>query len=330
MKCFDPTLCYTTDSGKKLYRSFSMASEVFKRVHQQVFNCGKCLVCRRKKAYELASRCVLHSSLYKQNCFITLTYDEDQEGYHNNFEYKDIQDFKKRLRSHVLRKHGKRIQIFNVHEYGRNRKKHWHLICFNHDFADKVIHSTKDGITLYKSEVLRSLWPFGFNTIGDVELGSAMYQAKYMEKDYEYRNTGTIYKAHSRHSGIGKEYFLKHYDQILRLGYVPVNGRKLPVPRYFERLAHKHFSHFFEPINFEDTKDRKALYRPFRPGEANFFIADLFAKYKLVKDDKIKELEKEWEAVMLQHFQTGEDPEFVTSGSNALYDLLNKVSHDPF
>lgn len=40
-------------------------------------------------------RCVLHASLYKENCFITLTYDESKDGYHNNKEYADIQKFKK-------------------------------------------------------------------------------------------------------------------------------------------------------------------------------------------------------------------------------------------
>lgn len=105
MKCADPVLCYTDSKGNKKYRHFSLASHIHKLSHQQVFNCGKCLFCRKKKSYELASRCVLHASLYTDNCFLTLTYDEKQKGYHNVLDYTDIQKFKKRLESTaILRK----------------------------------------------------------------------------------------------------------------------------------------------------------------------------------------------------------------------------------
>lgn len=99
MKCADPVLCFTGKSGR-IYRHFSLASPIIKTAHQQVFNCGKCIFCRKKKAQELAIRCVLHASLYDQNCFLTLTYNESNQGYHNRFNYSDIQKFKKKLRRH--------------------------------------------------------------------------------------------------------------------------------------------------------------------------------------------------------------------------------------
>lgn len=330
MKCADPVLCYILDNGKKLYRHFSLADESVKKNHQLVFNCGKCLFCRKKKSYELAQRCVLHASLYQQNSFLTLTYDEKKEGYHNNVQYSDIQKFKKRLRQYVWRKFQKRIEVFNVHEYGRMGKKHWHLVLFNHDFRDKTLHTTKNNIPLYTSKHLQKLWPYGYNTLGDVSVASAMYQAQYMEKDIRNGNTTTKRKSKSNHKGIGLPYFMIHYKQILTLGYVPIDGKKMPVPRSFERRAHKHYCHFYKPAAFEDTFLRKRLYTPFKKNEQNKELADLYIDYKKQKELKIKDLEREWDEVISQHLETGEDPDFVKAGQNALYDLYNKIREEKF
>lgn len=329
MKCLDPVLRWT-NQNKTFYRHFSHASPVMLHMHQLVFDCGKCIFCRKKKSYELASRCVLHASLYKKNCFLTLTYDESLSTYHNNFNYKDIQDFKKRLRSYVSRKFGHRIELFNVHEYGKNGKKHWHLILFNHDFSDKTIFSRKNDRPLYTSEQLSKLWPHGFCTIGDVSEASAMYQAQYTQKDFKNGNTSNGKKSHSKHSGIGRPYFLKHYKQILTLGFVPFAGRKMPLPRYFEKLAHKHYCHFYDKSYFFDNSERKASYRPFKLGEENLEIADLFVQYKKMKQEKIDELSADWDDVISQFIDTRQEPDFVKSAQNALYDLQNRNTKEKF
>lgn len=299
-------------------------------MHQLVFDCGKCIHCRKKRAYELASRCVLHASIYPRNCFLTLTYDEKKPEYHNNFHYKDIQDFKKRLRQHCNYHHGKKIDIFNVHEYGKNGKKHWHLILFNHDFDDKTLYTTRNSIPYYTSKTLEKLWPHGFNNVGNVTEASAMYQAQYMEKDFQHDYVTSSKKSHSKHSGLGRPYFQKHYKQLLMLGYIPFSGKKMPLPRYFEKLAHKHYSHFYETSNFFDNQYRKALYRPFKQGEENKEIADLFINYRTRKQEIILDLEKEWNSVMLQHLTTKETPDFIKAASNTLYNLRNKTKRKEF
>lgn len=335
MKCADPVLCYVLSSFQKVYRHFSLASDSLKYLHRikkdPVFNCGKCLYCRKKRALELASKCVLHSSLYQQNCFLTLTYDEKKEGYHNEFEYQDIQKFKKRLRSYVSRRYNsRRIEIFNVHEYGKNGKKHWHLIVFNFDFADKTVLSKTAEVTLFSSVTLERLWGFGFVSIGDVTTASAMYQSQYCEKDFKNGNVSSSKKSHSQHSGIGKPYFLKHYKQILTLGYVPVAGRKMPVPRSFQKIAHKHWCHFYEKSAFFDTPERKALYRPFKAGLENKELADLWPVYKSMKAEVIKKYEDEWDEVISRYLTTGRDPDFMLSNENALHDLHRKQQTERF
>lgn len=310
---------YSDEKGMRRFRHFNLtkSAAVFKNAIP--LDCGKCLFCRKKKAYELACRCVLHASLHKRNCFITLTYDEKLPTYHNTFEYSDIQKFKKRLRKKYSHK---KIDIFNVHEYGENGKKHWHLIIFNHDFSDKCLHTTKKGIPLYTSKTLAKLWPFGFNTIGDVTEASAMYQASYMKKDFKHDYVTTSKKSHSQHRGIGKPYFLKHYSQILSLGFIPLDGKKMPIPRYFEKLAHRHYCHFYDTSAFTANQFRNALYRPFPPSDKpDRVLADLYRSYRRQKDERILTLQTEWNDVISQFLTTNETPDFIKSAANAMYDL---------
>lgn len=295
-----------------------------------VTNCGQCIYCRKKRAYELACRCVLHSSLYPKNCFLTLTYNEKLPGYHNNFQYSDIQLFKKKLRRHCEYHYDKKIEVFNVHEYGKQGKKHWHLIVFNHDFEDKTLYTVKNQIPLFTSKKLEALWPNGFNTIGDVSEASAMYQAQYVEKDFKNGNRHNSKKSHSKHSGIGKPYFLLHFKQILTLGYIPIGGKKLPVPRSFVRIAHKHYCHYYENSAFFDSPVRKALYRPFKPGLENRAIADLYISYKALKDEYVKELEHQWSETITHYLTTKEQPDFIKSGINTIYDLNKKQLGEQF
>lgn len=344
MKCGDPVLCYTAVNGARQFRHFSLANDIYREMAQQVFSCGQCIYCRKRRAYELASRCVLHASLYKENCFVTLTYDEKKEGYHNNFEYRDIQLFKKDLRTYVKRHFDKRIEVFNVHEYGKNGKKHWHLIVFNFDFSlsgqkdyrsttfrgDKTLHSYSGGLPLYTSKKLSELWPRGYHTIGDVSEASAMYQAQYCEKDFKNRTETSIKKAHSRHSGLGKPYFLLHYKQILELGYIPMAGKKLPVPRYFQKIAHKHYCHFYDRSAFVSTSSRKALYRPFTKESPSLEMADLFLPFHQRREDYTLDLIEEWDQVISHYLTTKEDPDFMKSASNNLYDLRNKQKSEVF
>lgn len=326
MKCADPVLCYLDSKGNRKFRNFSFAIKQIGGIPNShiVLDCGKCITCRKKRAYELAARCVLHASLQKDNCFLTLTYDEKRKDYHNEFEYSDIQKFKKRLRKHC---EPTKIQIFNVHEYGKNGKKHWHLIIFNYIPEDR---QKPIGSKYFTSKTLETLWPYGFHSIGDVNEASAMYQSQYMEKDFKNYNSHSTKKSHSKHSGLGRPYFEKHYKQILTLGYIPFNGKKLAIPRYFQKLARKHYAHYYDTSLFAATCLRKPLYRPFLPGQANKEIADLYSQYRNTRDNSISELKENWDQVISQFLTTNETPDFIKANQNHLHDLRNKIGKEQF
>lgn len=330
MKCMDPILVYES-GGKTRYRHFSLANPIAKVMTRTVFDCGKCIICRKKKSRELAMRCVLHASLYKKNCFLTLTYDESKEGYHNNLAYDDIQKFKKRLRRYVTyRDASQKLKIFNVHEYGRKQKKHWHLVVFNYDFKDKELHTIKNGNRLYKSQTLDTLWPHGFSTIGDVTEASALYQAQYMQKDFKNGNSNNERKALSKHNGIGREYFLQHYPQLLRLGFVPFGNEKRPIPRYFLKLAHKHWAHFYDPSFFFSTTTTKKRYSPFTKEKPDKYLADLYAEFSKRRELDILDLSKKWDDEIQEYLFNNDKTPFRKSGENFIYDLNNKQTSGEF
>lgn len=96
------------------------------------------------------------------------------------------------------------------------------------------------------------------------------------------------------------------------------------------RLAHKHYCHFYEKSAFFDTRTRKRLYTPFKEGEANIEIADLYIQYKNMKLEFLQSLEIEWQSVLNEYFIDYEDPDFVKSGKNSLYDLWKRSGHEIF
>jgi len=262
--------------------------------------------------------------------FLTLTYDEKKQGYINEKKINHIQKFVKRLRQHAWRTERKRIEVFYVHEYGKKGKKHWHALVFNLDFSDKTVHTTSEGLPLYTSQELTRLWGHGFSTIGDVSFGSAMYQSQYMEKDFSNGHVGTSKKSQSRHSGLAKEYFYRHYRQLLGLGYIPFNGNKVPLPRYFQKIADRHYCHFYEKSAFFDTPQRKAKYRPFKKEEPNKQIAEMWVLYKLNKEEKIQELEKQWDNLISHYLTTKEAPDFIKSEQNKIHDRQTKNMNERF
>jgi len=202
-------------------------------------------------------------------------------------------------------------------------------LVFGHTFEDKKIHTYKNGNPLYHSEELAKLWEYGFNTIGDVTEASAMYQAQYMEKDVKNGNTGDR-KCKSNHSGLGKQYFLRNYRQLLQLGYVPFNGFKYPIPRYFYKLAHRHWCHFNDPSYFHNLPDRKKVYSKLSDQEANKEISDLFDQYKKRKEIAIKRMERKWKDEIDKHLETGQEPEFVYSLENTHHNIKQKDKQEKF
>lgn len=211
--------------------------------------CGQCRGCRLERSRQWAVRCVHEASLYEDNCFITLTYNDDNLPADWSLDKKHFQDFMKRLRKRI---EPRKVRYFHCGEYGEeNGRPHYHACLFNWDPPDKVLWSVRDGVKLYRSAMLEELWPFGHSTVGEVTFESAAYVARYVMKkvtgdkaDEHYKfvdaDTGELYTVipeyttMSRRPGIGAGWFDKYKDDCYPSDSVIIRGREVQPPKYYD------------------------------------------------------------------------------------------------
>ena len=125
---------YTNNDKPKFdfvgHHQYNQVLEQYKDMPFVQVPCGLCLECRIQHARQWADRCVLEAKNYKDNYFVTLTYDDDFLPNHNSLEPRDLQLFLKRLRKTFP--HTK-IRFLASGEYGDSSfRPHYHLILLNH------------------------------------------------------------------------------------------------------------------------------------------------------------------------------------------------------
>lgn len=95
--------------------------------------CGKCLLCRNKKAKAWATRCICETMSHdEQPYFVTLTYNDTNLPL-SGLDKQEVQRFFKRLRIRFERKgFSCYIRYIAVGEYGSNyHRPHYHIIFWN-------------------------------------------------------------------------------------------------------------------------------------------------------------------------------------------------------
>lgn len=243
MACFSPLTAYrgkTITPGKINIvwdRKQSVSLEPLR------LPCGQCVGCRLERSRQWAIRCVHEASLYDDNCFLTLTFDEEHFPPSGSLDKADFQNFMKRFR----KKCGKRIRYYHCGEYGEQfGRPHYHAIIFNYDFSDKELHSEKNGHKVYTSKTLSELWPFGFSLIGSVTFDSAAYVARYIMKkingdmaEAHYDGKEPEYTTMSRRPGIGKGWYEKWKDDVFPSDEVIIKGVACKPPRFYEIILDK-------------------------------------------------------------------------------------------
>ena len=164
MPCLKPIKAYTSFE----YRTPSVKCQIFFD-HQKAGNsvvidlpCGQCIGCRIDKSKSWALRCVHEASLYDHNCFITLTFNDENLPDDKSLKKEDFVLFMKRLRKKydglTPVQCGDKviypIRFFHCGEYGDQfSRPHHHACIFNFDFHDKELWTVRDGVCLYRSEI---------------------------------------------------------------------------------------------------------------------------------------------------------------------------------
>lgn len=238
--------------------------------------CGKCIGCRINRASEWAVRMTHESQMHPTNCTLTLTYAPEHLPENGTL----VPDHHARFIHELRRKTGRKVRYFHCGEYGEgNLRPHYHTVLFGYDPADKLHWSrSKSGYPLYRSDFLNELWGKGHVHVGSLSFNSARYVAKYAIKEincnrdsdprtakrYADRycrvdpHTGEIvevkpeYVTMSRRPGIGYTWFWKYKDDLYPKDFTVIDGKKLPVPRYYDRLLEEYF-----PQEYELVKKRR-------------------------------------------------------------------------
>lgn len=238
MPCFHPLDAWIhptkkTDKGKNLL-IFSYNPKTCSSPYPDLqTECGRCVGCRLKKSREWSVRCMHEASLYWNNCWLTLTLNDDYLYTRENpysvqrGQKSEITRFLKRLR----KKYGEGIRYFYCAEYGETcffcnksenvcqcgfyypwrGRPHYHVCIFNHDFDDKRFYKTINYCNHYTSDALDALWTdpvtglnMGYATISDLTADSAAYTARYSMK----KITGDLAELDDPITKI------KHYERI--------------------------------------------------------------------------------------------------------------------
>ena len=234
--------------------------------------CGKCLECRLNYAKTWANRCMLEKEKYKDNYFITLTYNNENLP-KNGVNKEDIKKFLKLLRQHYQRKYKHQgIRFFICGEYGdHTARPHYHGIFFNLPIFDLKYFTNRNNQNYYLSEEIAKIWKKGQILIGNVTENSCGYVARYITKKRIGKNAKEYYEklkinpeflTMSTKPGIGREWIEENYKKVFNENnIIGKNGKIYNIPRYFKKIVKKidyeTYKNYNNKIDNEIDKDRQ-------------------------------------------------------------------------
>lgn len=245
--------CTSPISGYRAIQGGGIKTSLKETYHDCLLTvrCGQCMGCRIERSRVWGIRCLHEASLYEENCFVTLTYSDEELPYGETLNKKHMQDFFKRLKK---RHPSQKIRQYYCGEYGdETNRPHYHALIFNYRPNDGVPLKKSGEYTLYSSEKLSKTWGHGHANFGDVTFESAQYVAGYVTKKitgdqakehYEWINedTGEIvdrlpeFGQPSLRPGIGYNWIEKWLYDVYPRDEIIINGQRTRPPRYYDQV----------------------------------------------------------------------------------------------
>lgn len=237
MPCYHPIPARETDTGPwVLYPELGTETGVIP--------CSRCLGCRTDRQLDWTNRCIHEARLWRNNRFLTLTYDDDHLPLNAELQPSDLAKFMKRLRvardrnTHVITSNrSASIRYLACGEYGeKTLRPHYHACLFNCAFDDERKYS-KD---LQTSQAVDKLWGKGAAKLAPFTAAAAGYVAGYITKrgrESYVDQDGVIlqppFQRQSTRPAIGKAWLEKHYDDLKTGVIIQPGGKKQRIPRYY-------------------------------------------------------------------------------------------------
>ena len=257
-------------------------------LYAQTVPCGRCMDCRLSAARAWAIRCIHEAQMHEDNSFLTLTYDQEHLPEDGSLQLEHFQKFMHDLRQAI---YPKLIRFFHCGEYGKLQlgdeqflgRPHYHALIFGHSFReDRYAWKQRRGNQTFRSPQLEKLWPRGFSEIGEVTLQSAGYVARYITKKVTGEDEGAHYWSApdpngetwpvkpeyvtmSRRPGIGFPWFKRYWRDLYPSDFVVIEGKKWPVPRYYDKLLEQ-----LEPEVWQEVQRQRWKREAEKPLEETF------------------------------------------------------------
>ena len=294
MPCHSPLIRCEHQGGRISFHSKTDNEFISQtETRRNEIGCGSCMGCRMRKRLDWTIRASHELQMNDGvGAFITLTFDDAKWPHKRSIDKADLQKFFKRFRKNS----GSNIRYFACGEYGdKNRRPHYHVLMFGHDFVDKeVMYTTKVGHKFYRSPLLEKCWKFGFSNFSDVNFTTAAYTASYVQKKitgsaaadyYVCSETGEElqpeFQLASRNPAIGLSWVQKYYKDVFPSDECVLEGKVYPVPDYYKKKVAE-----FAPDLIIDVEFDRATNMKFRHTDIEISRLAQMEKCKILQNEK--------------------------------------------
>lgn len=192
---------------------------------QNFVPCRKCTECKMARAKEWAVRLYSELKTTEKSCFITLTYNDENNP--RILKKEDFQKFIKRLRKDF------KFKYFACGEYGDlTLRPHFHAILFGVNFADdKILFSkSKKGYPISISNTLAKYWKLGNHTIQECSLSTMIYTSLYAQKNPKNLPDGFTPEFNLFSKSLGMDHLVANLDTYLKTDEVWIDGKAYKIP----------------------------------------------------------------------------------------------------
>jgi hypothetical protein len=184
----------------------------------------------------------MHENQYHNaSSFVTLTYKTECLPEDRSLSKRTLQLFIKRLRKWLG---DTKIKYYACGEYGpAHDREHYHLIIFGWKppLEDLYVACRKKGKVYYGSKRILALWPYGFNTVGNVTRDSCQYVSGYVRKKLSGPLAGSVYQGRvppfaMQSAGHGGRWCIDNRKRLQDDLSVIEGSKNLGLPRYYQRI----------------------------------------------------------------------------------------------